>query len=75
MKTLESLKQYQDSSYDCSDIASALVELSGLKDDDFVYDELLDALYWLKAAAQNPYNKDSFRVMYNALLTIAEKDH
>lgn len=74
MEALENLKQYQDSSYDCNDMAEKLMELAGL-DGEQLGDELLDALYWLKAAAQNPYNKDSFRVMYNVLLTIAEKNH
>ena len=32
--------------------------------------ELENALYWLKAAAQNDMNKDYFRVLYNALQRI-----
>ena len=32
--------------------------------------ELENALYWLKETAKNPYNKDYFRVLYNALQRI-----
>lgn len=32
--------------------------------------ELENALYWLKETAKNPYNKDYFRYLYNALQRI-----
>ena len=43
--------------YDCCDIAEKL-------------DELTDALYYLKAVAENPYNSDYHRVLFNVLLVI-----
>lgn len=44
--------------YDCCDIAEKLVELSNLPDDGQLKNELTDALYYLKAVAENPYNSD-----------------
>ena len=41
--------------YDCCDIAEKLVELSNLPDDGQLKNELTDALYYLKAVAENPY--------------------
>ena len=73
---LENLKQFHHASYyDCNDIAERLLELAGLDDSDGeLGKELLDALYYVKAAAQNPYNCDYYRILYNVLLTIAEKE-
>lgn len=72
MELIENLKQYHDvSDYDCNDIAEKLLELADFRDDGEVGEELLDALYQLRAAAQNPYNHDHYRVLYNVLLSIA----
>lgn len=43
--------------YDCCDIAEKLVELSNLPDDGQLKNELTDALYYLKAVAENPFFK------------------
>lgn len=43
--------------YDYCDIAEKLVELSNLPDDGQLKNELTDALYYLKAVAENPYSK------------------
>jgi hypothetical protein len=56
--------------YDCCDIAEKLVELSNLPDDGQLKNELTDALYYLKAVAENPYNSDYHRVLFNVLLVI-----
>lgn len=71
---MENLKQYNDNSYyDCNDIAERLIELAGLEDDGELGESLLNALNQLRANAQNPYNSDQHRVLFNVLLTIAEE--
>ena len=62
---LNQLKQFN-----CCDIAEKLVELSNLPDDGQLKNELTDALYYLKAVAENPYNSDYHRVLFNVLLVI-----
>ena len=59
--------------YDCCDIAEKLVELSNLPDDGQLKNELTDALYYLKAVAENPYNSDYHRVLFNVLLVITDR--
>lgn len=72
MNLLEKLKQFcEASSYDCNDVAEKLVEMSNLPDDGELGKELAEALYQIKAIAQNPYNSDYYRVFYNVLLVIA----
>lgn len=56
--------------YDCTDIAEKLIALSGTEDGEMV-EELTDAIYQLKAMAENPYNEDCWRILYNVLLNIA----
>lgn len=72
MGQLEELRQFHESySYDCIDIAERLIELSNLDgDDDNLMAELINALYQIEAMAQNPYNADYYRVLYNVLLAI-----
>lgn len=61
---LNQLKQFNRPwEYDCCDIAEKLVELSNLPDDGQLKNELTDALYYLKAVAENPYNSDYHRVL------------
>lgn len=68
---LNQLKQFNRPwEYDCCDIAEKLVELSNLPDDRQLKNELTDALYHLKAVAENPYNSDYHRVLFNVLLVI-----
>lgn len=72
---MEELKQFHEASYyDCNDIAESLIKLSGLEDDGQLGKELLDALYQIKAMAQNPYNSDYYRVLYNVLLKITSRE-
>lgn len=71
MNQLDELKRFREASYyDCSDIAEKLIELSNLDDDGGLGEELLNALYQIKAMAQNPYNSDYYRIFYNVLLAI-----
>lgn len=71
MEQLENLKQFHEASYyDCNDIAERLIELSNLDDDGRLGEELMNALYQIKAMSQNPYNADYYRILYNVLLSI-----
>lgn len=71
MELLENLKKYSEASYyDCNDIAEKLIELANMGNDGKLGEELLNALYQVKATAQNPYNSDYWRVLYNVLLAI-----
>ena len=71
MELLENLKKYNEASYyDCNDIAEKLIELANMEDDGKLGEELLNALYQIQATAQNPYNSDYWRVLYNVLLAI-----
>lgn len=56
---------------DVDDIARALRDASNAPS--HIIGELIDAVYYLKACAQNEYNKDYFRILYNVLEDIAEK--
>ena len=68
---MEDLKKFKENTYyDIPDIEEKLVELSNLELSEELKTELEKALYWLKSAAQNKYDKDCFRVLYNVLLVI-----
>ena len=68
---MEELKKYKENSYyNTEDIAEQLIELSNLDMSEDLKEELETALYNLKAMAQNKYNNDCFRVLYNVLLVI-----
>ena len=42
------------------------------EDADQILKELEDAIYWVKAAADNEYNPDYWRTLYTALSAIAD---
>lgn len=68
---MEELKQYKENAYySVEDIAEQLIELSNLEPSEELKQELEDGLDLLQAMAQNEYNKDCFRVLYNVLLVI-----
>ena len=70
---MEELKQYTDNCYfDVEDIVNALLKVSGVTEE--AKESLTDAVYNLKAIAQNEYNHDYHRVLYNTLLLMAEKN-
>lgn len=65
--------------FDCTEIADFMADIANEKpafyrDDrpEINTEELEDGLYWLKAAAQNRYNKDYFRTVWNCLQLILE---
>lgn len=68
---MEELRKYIENNYyyPC-DVADKLIELSNLELSKELRQELENAIYWLKSAAQNKYDKDYFRVLYNVLLVI-----
>lgn len=69
------LRKYRENSYyDNSDIAEKLIELSNLEHTEELKKELKNALCWLESAAQNKYDKDYFRVLYNVLLVITNNE-
>ena len=56
---------------DSEDIACIICDAAGTKNkQDF--EDIENALYYIKTIAENKYNSDFWRVFYNALLTIAE---
>lgn len=68
---MEELKRYPENCYyDISDITEQLIQLSNLELSEELKTELENALYWIRSAAQNEYNNDFFRVLYNVLLVI-----
>ncbi len=76
---MDELRKYDEAAgYDSGDIAEKLIELSNLcpnvEDPDALYKDVEEALYQIKAIAQNPYNKDFYRVLYNVLLAITGLD-
>lgn len=76
---LDELRKYNEAAdYDSGDIAAKLIELSNLRpnveDSDALYKDVEEALYQINAIAQNPYNKDFYRVFYNVLLAITGLD-
>lgn len=72
---IEELKQYRENSYyDTDDISESLIELSNLEHTEELKKELKNALCWLESAAQNKYDKDYFRVLYNVLLVITNNE-
>ena len=72
---IEELKQYRENSYyDTDDISESLIELSNLEHTEELKEELKNALCWLESAAQNEYDKDYFRVLYNVLLVITNNE-
>lgn len=74
-ENLEELKQYKENYYySVEDIAEQLIELSNLDMPEDLKEELKAALYYLKAVAENKYNNDYFRVLYNVLLVITEME-
>ena len=68
---MEELRKYIENNYyyPC-DVADKLIELSNLELTEELKEELESAMYWLRSAAQNKYNPDYFRVLYNVLLVI-----
>lgn len=68
---MEDLKRYKENRYyDTKDVSDRLNKLSNLYLSEDLVAELDNAIYELKIMAQNQYNKDCYRVLYNVLLVI-----
>lgn len=76
---LEELKKFRENSYyNPEDIAEKMIQLSNLESNQEIEGlqaELENALYQIKAIAQNEYNADYYRVFYNTLLVIAGMEY
>lgn len=70
--TMDELTTYNNSYYDNSEIARALVSFGDLPTE--ATEPLIEVLYSLQAHAQNSYNDDYWRVLYNALCALAERN-
>lgn len=68
--SVEELKQYKNQYYSVEDIVEKLQEQTNNSDEE-IKEELTEALYQLKAMAQNEYNRDCWRILYNILLYYA----
>lgn len=72
---MEDLKRYKETSYyDIKDVSDRLNELSNLYLSEDLMTELDNAVFELKSMAQNQYNKDCYRVLYNVLLVITDNE-
>ena len=54
-----------------TDINNALCDLADIPETDRL--SILDVLYDLQVIAGNEYNRDGFRALYNALVTLSDK--
>jgi len=71
---MENLKQFDErTEYAYSDIAEKLANLTGIKNPDD-YEQLESALYHLETIAENEFNLDYFRVLYNVLYKLSNLD-
>ena len=67
---MEKFKKYNESSYyNSEDITEKLLNIAEIKDEE-IKEELTEAICQLKAIAENPYNSDRWRILYNVLLNI-----
>lgn len=70
---MEELREYNQSScYSPEDIAEKLIEISDVGNHKGLKEDLENALYQLKAIAENHYNFDFYRTFYNVLLAVTE---
>ena len=61
--------------YDPEEITISLLRSQSIYSyEDFDKEKIIDAICWLKTAAENEYNPDSFRQLYNLLAAINENN-
>lgn len=66
----------EDLPYDCEDMANGLLSnVLESEREQFDREAIVDAVYYIKACAENPYNHDFFRAFYNLLQTINENSY
>ena len=69
--TIDDMKNFNDASWNSSeDIARKILELSNAPSESI--GALRDAIYEIETIARNDYNKDYWRVLYNALDMIVD---
>lgn len=70
----EEIEEIEDKGYDTTDVAEALCDLMDLSCGNDVKKEVEAALYWLKCAAENPYNNGSFHfdTLWNVLQNVTD---
>lgn len=56
------------------EIAQTLCDMALDRPDEQTVHDCMEALYQLKAIAENPYNSDYYRILYNVLVEIAKRD-
>ena len=62
-----------EKNYYLDDITTALINCSGKQYEPEQAEQMEEALYQLKAIAENPYNSDSYRTLYKLLEDITEQ--
>jgi len=67
-------KAFDTKDYYPDEIAETLCKLAFEYPGDDTIHEVEEALYQLKATAENPYNRDYYRILYRVLEKIAERD-
>ena len=69
------LKEKENLYYDPypEDVAAALIALAGIDADNKIFEDMQDALYEIKSIAENPYNHDYWRVLWDALQIVTDK--
>lgn len=71
MESLKEIRKYKPHYYyGAEDVAETLINLAGVTEE--ARTDLENAIYYIAACAQNHYNSDSFRVLYNTLQTIVD---
>ena len=71
MESLQEIRNYKSHYYySAEDIAETLINISGVTEE--ARTDLENAIYYITACAQNKYNSDSFRALYNTLQTIVD---
>lgn len=57
------------------DIVETLFRLIHIRPEGKEFDECIDALYNIRAIAENSYNKDGYRILYYVLNELADKNY
>lgn len=70
--SINELKTEWTNLYYPEDVRETIADAIGLSVSAEEYGKLENALYWLKAAAENPYN-EQLRLLWEALQIMAEK--
>lgn len=70
---MENLRTYHSHYYyDSNDLAETLRTLADAPEE--AREELDEAIYYIQTAAQNDHNRDYFRILFNVLQAITDKN-